>query len=135
MINNNNNNSAKRILIIDDDSDINNLFKIFLECNGYIVEAYTNPFSALLDFRKNKYDMILLDLRIPHTDGITIYKKLKEIDENVIICLTTADHNYIKSLKKSLIAIDIIVLYKPIFLKDLKNTIDSLLVNDTLLKN
>ena len=42
MINNNSNNSAKRILIIDDDSDINNLFKIFLECNGYIVDAYTN---------------------------------------------------------------------------------------------
>jgi len=131
--NNNNNNSAKKILIIDDDSDINNLFKIFLECNGYIVEAYTNPFSALLDFRKNKYDMILLDLRIPHTDGITIYKKLKEIDEQIIICMTTADHNYLKNLQKGIIDIDRIVLYKPIPLKDLKNKIDSLLVNDKLL--
>ena len=109
------------------------LFKIFLECNGYIVEAYTDPFSALLDFRKNKYDMILLDLRIPHTDGITIYKKLKEIDEQIIICMTTADHNYLKNLQKGIIDIDRIVLYKPIPLKDLKNKIDSLLVNDKLL--
>jgi DNA-binding response OmpR family regulator len=133
--NNNNNNSNKKILIIDDNEDIVNLFKIFLECNGYSVETFTDPFKAIFNFRKYEYNLILLDVRIQGIDGITIYKKLKEIDENVIICLTTADHNYIKSLKKSLIAIDIIVLYKPIFLKDLKNTIDSLLVNDTLLKN
>ena len=65
---------------------------------------------------------------------LALFQALKKVDENVIICLTTADHNYLKSLK-SLIAIDIIVLYKPIFLKDLKNKIDSLLVNYTLLKN
>ena len=131
---NNNNNDNKKILIIDDNEDIVNLFKIFLECNGYSVETFTDPFKAIFNFRKYEYNLILLDVRIPGIDGITIYKKLKEIDENVIICLTTADHNYLKSLK-SLIAIDIIVLYKPIFLKDLKNKIDSLLVNHTLLKN
>ncbi|HET7642485.1 MAG TPA: response regulator [Nitrososphaeraceae archaeon] len=122
------------MLIIDDDEDIVNLFKIFLECNGYSVETFTDPFKAIFNFRKYEYNLILLDVRIPGIDGITIYKKLKEIDENVIICLTTVDHNYLKSLK-SLIAIDIIVLNKPIFLKDLKNKIDSLLVTDTLLKN
>ncbi|HJT84458.1 MAG TPA: response regulator [Nitrososphaeraceae archaeon] len=132
---NNINSDNKKILIIDDDEDIVNLFKIFLECNGYSVETFTDPFEALFNFRKNKYDLILLDLRIPRIDGITIYKKLKEIDENVIICMTTADHNCLKSLKKGIIDIDIIVLYKPIFLNDLKNKIDSLLVNDTLLKN
>ena len=125
---NGHNNNTKRILIIDDDLDITNLFKIFLECNGYIVEAFTDPVNALLEFRKYKYDLILLDLRIPHTDGITIYKKLKEIDEQVIICLTTADHDYLQRLKKGIIDIDRIVLYKPVLLKDLKNKIDSLLV-------
>ena len=133
MDNNNNNSNNKKILIIDDDEDVVNLFKIFLECNGYIVETFTDSFNALFNFEKNKYDLILLDLRIPRIDGMTLYKKLKEIDENVIICMTTADHNCIKSLKKSSIDIDIIVLYKPIFLKDLKKKIDSLLVNDTLL--
>ena len=61
----NNNSDTNRILIIDDNSDIVNLFKIFLECNGYIVKAFTDPFNALLDFRKNKYDLILLDLKFP----------------------------------------------------------------------
>ncbi len=130
---NNNNNELKdennkRIMIIDDDIDITNLFKIFLEINGYKVEAFTDPVKALNSFRKNNHDLILLDL-----NGITLYKKIKEIDEQVIICLISADHNYIQNLKKGIIDIEKIVIYKPILLKDLKNKIDSL-VNDKYLK-
>ena len=134
----NNNNELKdennkRIMIIDDDIDITNLFKIFLEINGYKVEAFTDPIKALNSFRKNTHDLILLDLKIPTIDGITLYKKIKEIDEQVIICLISADHNYIQNLKKGIIDIEKIVIYKPILLKDLKNKIDSL-VNDKYLK-
>ncbi len=131
---NTNYNDKKRIMIIDDDVDITNLFKIFLEYNAYRVEAYTDPAKALYTFRKNKYDLILLDLKIQHIDGLIIYKKLKEIDEQVIICLTTADHNYLQNLQKGITDIEKIVIYKPVLLKDLKNKIDSLLsVNNTFI--
>jgi DNA-binding response OmpR family regulator len=113
----------KRIMIIDDDKDITNLFAIFLEYNGYIVDAYTNPIEAFNNFRKNSHDLIILDLKMPKMDGMTIYHKIKEIDTNIIICLTTADINYIEDLRKSIIDIDNIVLYKPVLLKDLKNKI------------
>ena len=121
-------NNYKRIIIIDDDKDITNLFAIFLESNGYIVNAYTNPVEAINNFRKNSHDLIILDLRMLQMDGMTFYKKIKEIDNNVIICLTTADINYIEDLRKGIIDIDKIVLYKPVLLKDLKNKIDSLLL-------
>jgi DNA-binding NtrC family response regulator len=72
---------------------------------------------------------------MPKMDGMTLYHKIKEIDEQVIICLNTADINYIKNLCKGIIDIEKIVLYKPVLLKDLKNKIDSLLslqeVNNT----
>jgi PleD family two-component response regulator len=45
-------NKNKRIMIIDDDKDITNLFSLFLEYNGYIVDAYTNPFEAFNNIRK-----------------------------------------------------------------------------------
>lgn len=46
--------SNKRILIIDDDPDINNLFiQLFLEHDGYTVNAYNGPLDALYAFRKN----------------------------------------------------------------------------------
>ena len=115
-----NNNNNKKIMIIDDDKDITNLFAIFLEYNGYIVDAYTNPVEAFNNFRKNSHDLIILDLKMPMMDGMTLYHKIKEIDINVIICFTTADINNIEDLRKGIIDIDKIVLYKPVLLKDLK---------------
>ncbi|HEY6657321.1 MAG TPA: response regulator [Nitrososphaeraceae archaeon] len=117
----------KRIMIIDDDKDITNLFSIFLEYNGYIVNAYINPVEAFNNFKKNSHDLIILDLKMPRIDGMTLYHKIKEIDSNVIICFTSADINYIKQLQKGIIDIEKIVLYKPVLLKDLKNKIDWLL--------
>ena len=70
---------------------------------------------------------------MPEMDGITLYQKIKEIDDKVIICLTTADKNLVKDLRKGIIDIEKIVIYKPILLKDLKNKIDSL-VNIRILK-
>ena len=116
-------------MIIDDDKDITNLFSIFLEHNGYIVDAYTNPLEAINNFRKNSHDLIVLDVKMPKMDGMTLYHKIKEIDNNVIICFTTADINYIEDLRKDIIDIDKIVLYKPVLLKDLKNKIDLLFIS------
>ena len=115
-------------MIIDDDKDITNLFATFLEYNGYVVNAYNNPVEAFNHFSKNSHDLIILDLKMPMMDGMTLYHKIKEIDDNVIICLTTADINYIQNLRKGVIDIEKIVLYKPVLLKDLKNKIDSLLL-------
>jgi hypothetical protein len=59
-------------------------------------------------------------------DGMTLFQKIKEIDEQVIICLTTADKSLIQDLKKGITDIEKIMIYKPVLLKDLKNKIDSL---------
>jgi DNA-binding response OmpR family regulator len=127
--------NKKRIMIIDDDKDITNLFALFLEYNGYSVDAYTNPLEAFNNIRKNSHDLILLDLKMPKMDGMTLYYKIKEIDSNVIICFTTADINNIQQLQKGIIDIDKIVLYKPVLLKDLKNKIDWMLSRQELLNS
>ena len=122
-------------MVIDDDKDITDLFSIFLEYNGYIINAYTNPVEAFNNFRKNSHDLIILDLKMPKMDGMTLYHKIKEIDNNVIICFTTADKNYIQQLQKGIIDIEKIVLYKPVLLKDLKNKIDWLLSRQEINSN
>jgi DNA-binding response OmpR family regulator len=124
---NDNNNKNKKIMIIDDDKDITNLFSIFLEYNDYIVNAYINPVEAFNNFTKNSHDLIILDLKMPKMDGMTLYRKIKEIDDKVIICFTTANISYIQKLQKGIIDIEKIVLYKPVLLKDLKDKIDLLL--------
>ena len=114
-------------MIIDDDKDITNLFKIFLECNEYNVDAYTNPIDGIQNFRKNSHDLIILDLKMPKMNGMTLYRKIKEIDDTVVVCLSTADKNYIQELQKDILHIEKTVIYKPILLKDLKIKIELLL--------
>ena len=125
----------KRIMIIDDDKDITDLFAIYLESNGYNVDAYTNPVEAFNNFRKNSRDLVLLDLKMPNMDVMTLFHKIKEIDNNVIVCFTTANINYIQQLQKGIIDIEKIVLYKPVLLKDLKNKIDWLLSSQEIKSN
>ena len=117
-------------MIIDDDKDITNLFKMFLECNGYNVDAYTNPVEGIQNFRRNSHDLIILDLKMPKMNGMTLYRKIKEIDDTVLVCLSTADKNYIQELQKDILDVEKTVIYKPILLKDLKIRIESLLIDE-----
>ena len=113
--------AKKRVLLIDDDKDINNLFKIYLEKNGrYQIDAYTDPINALYYFKKGLYDLVLLDLKMPQIDGITMYQQLRKIDNNTSICLITADIAHLEQLKEKIPNIEKYVIYKPILLKNLK---------------
>ena len=124
--------SKRRILIIDDDLDINNLFKLFLDHDGYKVNAYTDPVDALYAFRKNTIDLVLLDLKMPKMSGMLLYQKLRKIDPNLLFCFITADKEYIQYLKKSIAEIEKVVIYKPIHLNDLRSKINSLLSEKNL---
>ena len=115
-----------KILIIDDDPDINNLFKIYLEHDDFHVDAYTNPIDALYYFKKDEYNLILLDLKMPQINGIAMFQALKKTDKNVTICLMTADMSYLEQLKEKIPNIEKYVIHKPILLKNLKDKINEL---------
>ena len=121
---------GKNILIIDDDEDITNLFKTFLEYDGYKVDAFTDPIDALYSFRKNAYDLVLLDLKMPKMNGMILYQKLKNIDPNILFrFITAANKEYIEYLKKNNPNIEKDVIYKPIWLNELRSKVHSLLSN------
>ncbi len=116
-------------MIIDDDTDVSNLFKIYLEKSGeYQIDAYTDPVDALYYFKKGLYDLVLLDLKMPQIDGISMYQQLKKVDSNTSICLITADIVNLEQLKTKIPNIEKYVIYKPTLLRNLKDKIDSLLL-------
>ena len=121
---------GKNILIIDDDEDITNLFKTFLEYDGYKVDAFTDPIDALYSFRKNVYDLVLLDLKMPKMNGMLLYEKLRKIDPDLLFCFITSNNEYIEHLKANNLDIENIVIYKPIWLNELKTKVHSLLSNE-----
>ena len=80
----------RRILLVDDELDITFSLKIFLEDNGFHVYTFNKPSSVLLDFRAGLYDLIILDIKMPEINGLTLYKKIREIDNRVQVLFLTA---------------------------------------------
>lgn len=78
------NSKDKNILIVDDDEDLTSLYETFLKYDGYKVDAFTDPIDALYSFRKNTYDLGLLDLKMPRMNGIILSQKLKNISYSII---------------------------------------------------
>ena len=79
-----------RILIVDDEGDVNLLFKMVLEDNGYKVDTFNDPLVALQNFTAGAYDLLLLDMLMPNMNGFELYQKIRMLDDKAKICLLTA---------------------------------------------
>lgn len=128
-INNMNSNRLKRILIVDDEQDIISVFKMVLEMNDFEVDAYNDPLLALSNFKKNAYDLVILDIRMPDMDGFELYKKIRMIDDKVKVCFMTAFDDYRQEFKKSFPMLDEIKCFirKPNAIEDLVNHVATIL--------
>jgi DNA-binding NtrC family response regulator len=79
-----------RVLIVDDEQSICDVLSISLRKEGYEVAAETSPKKALDRFRREKYDLVLQDLRMPEMDGIDLLRELKRIREEAVVVIMTA---------------------------------------------
>ena len=77
------------ILVVDDEALIRWSLSERLKAEGYdVLEAATG--RAALDKLPEGVDLILLDYRLPDTDGVTVLRKAKEFDPDILVILLTA---------------------------------------------
>ena len=65
-------------------------FKSALKHNGFKVDAYNDPVLALSYFKPNSYDLLLIDINMPHMNGFELCEQLLKIDANPKICFMSA---------------------------------------------
>ena len=87
-------------MLVEDEDDIILLFKMILESDvGLKVDSFTDPFSALNNFRPGLYDLILIDIALPKMNGFELYKKIRKLDNKVKICFLTAGEMYYEEVR------------------------------------
>ena len=86
------NNNGRILLVVDDEPDITLAFSMGLEDNGFTVDAFNDPLSALESFKEEKksYALALLDINMPKMNGFELYKEIRKIDNKVKVCFVTA---------------------------------------------
>ncbi|MBQ9420244.1 MAG: response regulator transcription factor [Lachnospiraceae bacterium] len=79
---------AKRILIIEDEVSIAELEKDYLELSGFEVTMKNDGTEGLSEALNNDYNLILLDIMLPGTDGFEILKRVREVKDTPILMVT-----------------------------------------------
>lgn len=84
----------EKILIVDDEEGIRLLYKEELMDEGLDVHLAASGEEALDKLEKEKFDLMVLDIKMPGMDGIEVLRRVKEKWKNLPVILSTAYHHY-----------------------------------------
>ena len=92
MADSNSSASKGTILVVDDDPDIVAIAKTTLEKTGYVVQTAGNGLEVFSRLEEQKPDLIILDIIMPHMNGLEVLERLKETAEtsSIPVILITA---------------------------------------------
>jgi DNA-binding response OmpR family regulator len=82
----------KKILIVEDDSNFGNILKEYLSLNDYNITLAKNGIEGFEKFRKEEFDLCILDVMMPYKDGFTLAKEIREVNDTVPIFFLSAKH-------------------------------------------
>lgn len=82
-----------RILLVEDDEILGDATSIYLRENGYAVDWAKDGKQADLALHEDVYEAVILDLGLPHIDGLTVLKRLRSRKLHVNVIILTARDN------------------------------------------
>ena len=84
----------KNILVVDDEPEILNLFHIFLETAGYLVDSSPTAGDAVDKIRQKKFHLVLLDINLPDARGMDLLEKINHIQPDMIKIVISGESSY-----------------------------------------
>ena len=80
----------KKILLVEDDPNFGTVLKDYLMMNDFDVVHAKNGMEGFEKFKKDDYDLCILDVMMPYKDGFTLAKEIREKNTDVPIVFLTA---------------------------------------------
>lgn len=87
-----------KVLLAEDDSNLGMVLKNYLELNDYEVELCRDGILALAAFRREKFDICLIDVMMPNMDGFTLAEEIRDVDPEIPLFFISA-----RSMKEDII--------------------------------
>ncbi len=81
-------NDKPKILVVEDESKLAHLLKQYLEAEGYRVRCFQDGSDVLAWLDKNHADLMVLDLMLPGSDGMTVCSQVRRFSDMPIIMAT-----------------------------------------------
>jgi DNA-binding response OmpR family regulator len=119
------------ILVVDDERNVRNLIKKILEENDHSVTTIATGEEALVELRKSKFDLLVLDLKLPGMSGTELLKRMRQEGIEVPTLIVSAVTNaapIVEAMKQG--AED--YLSKPFSAQDLLKKVEELLNREQL---
>lgn len=80
----------KKILVIDDEESVGYSFQRLFSDPGYKVLTAHSAAEGLIKFKKETFDLVILDVRLPDTSGLNVLRQIKELDSKAVVLIITA---------------------------------------------
>jgi DNA-binding response OmpR family regulator len=109
---------ALKVLIVDDEVDLSGTLVERLDLRGFDAVAVQTGKQALDQIQHNKFDVVVLDIKLKGEDGVDVMKRIKQIKENLPVILLTG-HMSKEANEEGLKAGAIDYIIKPIDIEDL----------------
>lgn len=74
---------SKKILIVEDEEFLADMYKIKFESEGYKIKVASDGLSGLKALKKEKFDLIFLDLVMPGMDGFQFLKEVRSKEQTM----------------------------------------------------
>ena len=87
-----------KILVVDDEELIRNVIREYLLLEDFIVDEANDGVQAVNKVTENNYDLIIMDIMMPHKDGYQACKEIKDIKDIPFIFLSARSDEYDKLL-------------------------------------
>jgi len=87
-----------KILLVEDDTNLGMVLKNYLELNDYEVVLERDGILGLAAFRREKFDLCLLDVMMPNMDGFTLAEEIRDVDPDIPLFFLSA-----KTMKEDII--------------------------------